>query len=219
MRPMHLVSLVAVAVLAFGCHAHAQPGSHPPKPSKAPKTPEPPTAVQPAVPPAPPPVAADEQPFPLWNIKEAGQNLADADELAQEKALKEIRSFLARQSPPIRWQPDLAWVKDQKQPLLTHRVVEEQDLPDSGLHAYFVSYDVQLTQQAYRKIIENDRQLTMQERQFLLGKVLAGLVAVFAAFAGYYRLEEATKGYYTNWLRLGALGLIAAVGGALFLVG
>jgi hypothetical protein len=219
MRPIHLLSLLAVAVLAFGCCAHAQQGSRPPKPPKAPKAPEPPAAVQPAVPPAPPPAAvAEEQPFPIWNIKEAGQTSNDADDLAQEKALKEIRSFLARQSPPIRWQPDLAWVKDQKQPLLTNRVVDEQDLPDSGLHAYFVSYDVKLTQQAYRKILENDRQLTMQERQLLLGKVLAALVAVFTAFAGYYRLEEATKGYYTNWLRLGALGLVAAVGGALFLI-
>jgi hypothetical protein len=215
MRPIHLLSLLAVAVLAFGCCAHAEPGSRPPKAPKPPKAPEPPVAVQPAASPA----VSEDQPFPLWNIKEAGQTLDDADELAQEKALKEIRSFLARQSPPVRWQPDLAWVKDQKQPLLTHRVVEEQDLPDSRQHAYFVSYDVQLTPQAYRKILENDRQLTMQERQLLLGKVLAALVAVFTAFAGYYRLEEATKGYYTNWLRLGALGLVAAVGGALFLVG
>jgi hypothetical protein len=214
MRPIHFVSLFAVAVLAFA--ACAQSSSRPPKAPKPPKAPAAPAA--PVVQPAPTQPVAEEQTFPLWNIKEAGQTLDDADEMAQEKALKEILSYLARQSPPVRWQPDLAWIKDQKQAVLTHKTVEEGDLPDSGLHAHWVSYDVQMTPQAYRKILENDRQLTMQERQLLLGKILAGLVAVFTAFAGYYRLEEATKGYYTNWLRLGALGLLAAVGTAIYLV-
>jgi hypothetical protein len=161
---------------------------------------------------------AEEQPFPVWTVKEGGQTLDDAEEMAQKRALKEIQSFLEQQSPPIRWQPTPEWIKDQQQPLLKNRTTEEGTLPTSGLHVHWVSYDVQLTPQAYRKILENDRQLTMQERQFLLGKILAGLVAVFTAFAGYYRLEEATKGYYTNWLRLGAVGLVAAVGAAIYLV-
>jgi hypothetical protein len=211
MRPIHLVSLLTLTVLAFGCAAHAQSS---PRPPRAPKV---------VVPPLPPQVAptqpaAEEPVFPVWNIKEAGQTLADADEMADKRALKEIQSYLEQQSPPIRWQPTLEWVKDQQPPLLTHRTVEEGTLPTSGLHVHWVSYDVQLTPQAFRKILENDRQLTMQDRQFLLGKILAGLVAVFTAFAGYYRLEEATKGYYTNWLRLGAVGLVAAVGAAIYLV-
>jgi hypothetical protein len=214
MRPIHLVSLVAVAVLAFA--VHAQSNSKPPKPPKGPKAPEPPVLVHPAT----PPVVPDEEPaFPVWTVEGWGQTLDDADEIAQKKALQEIVAFLANQSPPVRWQPDLAWIKDQKQPLLTHKEIKERTLEINQQHADGVSYDVQLTPQAFRKILEKDRQLTMQERQLLLGKILAGLVAVFTAFAGYHRLEEATKGYYTNWLRLGAVGLVAAVGGALFLVG
>jgi len=199
---------MALAVLAFAVHAQTAP-----RPPRAPK-PVPPPPAQPA----PTQPTAAETPFPTWNVKEAGQTLDDAEEMAQKKALEEIHSYLARQSPPIRWQPDLAWIKEQQPALLTHKAVEEGTLPTSGLSVHWVSYDVQLTPQAYRKILENDRQLTMQDRQFLLGKILAGLVAVFTAFAGYYRLEEATKGYYTNWLRLGALGLIAAVGAGIFLV-
>ena len=47
---------------------------------------------------------------------------------------------------------------------------------------------------------------------FFLGKVLAGMVALLGGVAGYFRLEEATKGYYTTWLRLGVAGLASAVG-------
>jgi len=183
-------------------------------PSGSKKTPVPDPQAAPAA------AVADEQPtFPISTVEGWGQTLNDADEMAQKQALAEILSYLARQSPPVRWQPDLAWIKDQKQPLLTHKEVKERTLEISQEHADGVSYQVQLTPQAYRKILENDRQLTMQERQLLLGKILAGVVAVFTAFAGYYRLEEATKGYYTNWLRLGALGLVAAVGAAIYLVG
>jgi hypothetical protein len=38
------------------------------------------------------------------------------------------------------------------------------------------------------------------------------------AVAGYFRLEEATKGYYTNLLRFAAFGLVAAVGIALLVI-
>jgi hypothetical protein len=34
---------------------------------------------------------------------------------------------------------------------------------------------------------------------------------------GYFRLEEATKGYYTAWLRLAAVGLVAAAVAGLLL--
>jgi hypothetical protein len=208
MRPIHLVSLMALAVLAFAVHAQSSP--RPPRPPKPVQPP--PAQVTPAQP------VAEETPFPVWNVKEAGQTLDDAEEMAQKKALEEIQTYLAQPPRSLRWQPDLPWVKDQQQPLLTHKAVEEGTLPSSGLPVHWVSYDVQLTPQAYRKAIENDRQLTMQDRQFLLGKILAGLVAVFTAFAGYYRLEEATKGYYTNLLRLGALGLVGAVGAGIYLL-
>ena len=52
----------------------------------------------------------------------------------------------------------------------------------------------------------------------LLGKFLAGFVAFLVAVAGYFRLEEATKGYYTTWLRVGVLGFIAVVGAGIWLI-
>ena len=65
---------------------------------------------------------------------------------------------------------------------------------------------------------QQQRQILSQQRQVFLAKVLAGVVAVLVAVAGYFRLEEATKGYYTGWLRLAAVGLVAAVVAGLLLV-
>jgi len=48
--------------------------------------------------------------------------------------------------------------------------------------------------------------------------MLVSVVVLLGAVSGYYRLEEATKGYYTAWLRLGLIGVACAVGALLLLV-
>jgi hypothetical protein len=68
----------------------------------------------------------------------------------------------------------------------------------------------------YRQMYGHDRQVRSKERMSLLVRVLIGLVAALAALAGYMRLDEATKGYYTRWLRLAALGFVAVVGTGLW---
>jgi hypothetical protein len=55
-------------------------------------------------------------------------------------------------------------------------------------------------------------------RQGVLVRVLAGLVAVLAAVAMYFRLEDATKGYYTTLLRLAAVAFVALVGAGIWLL-
>jgi hypothetical protein len=62
------------------------------------------------------------------------------------------------------------------------------------------------------------RQVISQQRQLLLAKALAVVVAMLVALIGYFRLEEATRGYYTAWLRLAAVGLVAAVVAGLLIV-
>ena len=47
---------------------------------------------------------------------------------------------------------------------------------------------------------------------------LAALVALLAVGAGYFRLEELTRGYYTGVLRLLLLGSAGAIGAGLWLV-
>lgn len=49
-------------------------------------------------------------------------------------------------------------------------------------------------------------------RMTRLGGVILFLLACLAALAGYIRTDEATKGYYTNWLRLAAAAGVGASG-------
>jgi hypothetical protein len=46
----------------------------------------------------------------------------------------------------------------------------------------------------------------------LMGGGLAAILTGLAAVAGYIRADEATKGYYTNWLRVAAAAGVGASG-------
>jgi len=91
---------------------------------------------------------------------------------------------------------------------------------------YLIALDLRVDDANYKQILREDRQQReqkhhdrIQERTFTASKWVAGLVAILVALAGYFRLEEATKGYCTTWLRVGAIGFIVAVGAALLRVG
>jgi hypothetical protein len=91
--------------------------------------------------------------------------------------------------------------------------------------AYQVRLRVEVSEKRYTEISKQVEQKrdelrreTVQQRQWFLGKVLLGVVAFLGALAGYIRLEDATKGYYTGWLRLAVVALLGAVGVGLWLV-
>lgn len=69
-----------------------------------------------------------------------------------------------------------------------------------------------------RESVEMHRQEEVGRRIFFLGRGLIGLVTVLGAFAGYLRMEDATKGYYTTWLRVGTIGFVSAVVAGLWLI-
>jgi hypothetical protein len=52
------------------------------------------------------------------------------------------------------------------------------------------------------------RQGVMQERQSVLVRVLIGLVVLLTLVTGYFRLEEATRGFYTGLLRVAVVGIL-----------
>ncbi|HJT77283.1 MAG TPA: hypothetical protein VJ739_08775, partial [Gemmataceae bacterium] len=100
---------------------------------------------------------------------------------------------------------------------IKERKTELKDLPDLG-PMYEATFDVKLEPKDYRQILESDRQERAGERQLLLAKVVGVLLAVLLAVFGYFRLEETTRGYYTLWLRLGALALVGVAGALLLIV-
>ena len=62
------------------------------------------------------------------------------------------------------------------------------------------------------QLVENQKRLKVtKSRMVFLVKFLVGIVALLVTACGYIRLDEWSKGYYTKWLRLAAVGCIAAV--------
>lgn len=64
---------------------------------------------------------------------------------------------------------------------------------------------------------KEERQDRVGDRHLTLARILGGVLAVLLVAAGYLRLEEATKGYYTTLLRAGAIGLLLAAAAGLVL--
>jgi hypothetical protein len=76
---------------------------------------------------------------------------------------------------------------------------------------YVRGYRVDFSTQRRDRIVEMYQRQLVDKRLIGLGGGLAFVLVCLAALSGYIRADEATKGYYTNKLRLVAA---AAVGGA-----
>lgn len=152
-----------------------------------------------------------------WTVEGAWMsNKADAVEDALVQAQLKVAGYLRAQNPPVEWTPSLSYIQ-------THLVKtqpwkeETKDFDQIG-RMYRVQLEVEVTQPELTKMVQLGREFRIQQRMFLLAKVLVGLVVLLTAVSGYLRLDEYTKGYYTGWLRLAALGFVAAAGAGLVLI-
>lgn len=152
-----------------------------------------------------------------WTVEGAWMNnKADAVEDALLQAQLKVVGYLRGQNPPVEWTPSLSYIQ-------THLVKtqpwkeESKDFDQIG-RMYRVQLDVEVTQSELTTMVQVGREFRIQQRMFLLAKVLAGLVVLLTAVSGYLRLDEYTKGYYTSWLRLAAVGFVAAAGAGLVLI-
>lgn len=100
-----------------------------------------------------------------------------------------------------------------------HWILVKEDLGNGAVEK---TYEVQLKVNVSAKDLDQYknkwRERVVHERQEWLLKLLVSVVVLLGAVSGYYRLEEATKGYYTAWLRLGLIGVACVVGALLLLV-
>jgi hypothetical protein len=164
-----------------------------------------------------------------------GENAEEAEDVALEIAAKKVHDYLVGRDPAAQWTPPPAYVKahllkgaprtepvkpEQAGPGVKFRVEVNLEVPPRE-YERLVARD-----QEYRKEQQEERQkqqrLAMaqvkQQRLLILARVVAGLVAVCVALAVYLRLDEATKGSYTRWLRLAAVGFVGAIGAGLWLL-
>jgi hypothetical protein len=151
----------------------------------------------------------------------------DAEESALKRAQAELFTYLRKLSPSVEWKPDLEYIRKN---LVKKREEDLQDFKDKdiGLMRQMVlhlevssrqSTEMLRLDREYRaKWRDEYRRLVAEFRMAGLAKVIGGLVAFLAGVAGYIRLDELTKGYYTNWLRLAAASFVAAASAGLWLL-
>ncbi|MBV9125845.1 MAG: hypothetical protein JO112_21040 [Planctomycetes bacterium] len=174
-------------------------------------------------PPQAEPVVSRPEETPLWTatVTGKGKTMQDAEDDALDEARSAVILYLRNQKPPVRWVPP--------QDFVSRKLVKEQhraepkkvepcdEFPNGLVEQYTVQ--VAVTADLQREMADLARRAQMQERMLLLAKLLAVLVGLLGVAAGYVRLDEWSKGYYTGWLRLAAAGFVAAgVGMGVWLV-
>jgi hypothetical protein len=223
MRPTVWATLLICVVLGLGVRAHS-------------------AAVRASSRAAAP--APNEQ-SPAWVVEGRWMKTQEeAIESALEKARDEISVHLKKKEPHLEWLPPPDYIRDHLLADLRpedypqgdvknlrpinrskHAMLEEErDFqgqlgPMRRIHLKVVLTpkqfdDIRRMDQQHR---QQQRQVVSQQRQFFLARVLAGVVALLGTVVAYFKLEEATRGYYTTALRVGAIGVIAAVVAGLLL--
>jgi hypothetical protein len=150
-----------------------------------------------------------------WKISKEGwgKTSEDARRDALTKAYGQFLEDLRSQTPPLEWRPPPDYLeKHLRQRLQWDEDTRTLDEPVGRMkHA---TLTVSLTDQDRQEIRQLDQQVRREDRLLFLAKILAGVLVFLAAVAGYIRLDEWSKGYYTGWLRFGAASLIGGAAGA-----
>lgn len=153
-----------------------------------------------------------------------GPTQAEARQAVLDKAYQSVASYLLQRLPGLRWVPSAEelgrWVSLQEpsDPTL------EQPSP-GALFQYKAELRVEVTDKDVEEILAEEQRTRAREgeqlvrqRQLWSAKLLVALVALLAAVAVYFRLEELTRGYYTGVLRVLLLLCVGAIGAGLWLV-
>jgi hypothetical protein len=133
-----------------------------------------------------------------------------AESLVLVHAQHELEAYLRTQTPRITRLPSKEYIQ-------THLLSNRHEREDQG--KVRISWEMKVGEKQYQDMLKDASREDKEEREAValdrmtgLGKILAVVVAFLIALTGYLRLEETTKGYYTTWLRLGAISFVAAVG-------
>jgi hypothetical protein len=147
-----------------------------------------------------------------WTNSFFGANAENAKQLAIEDGQRELAAWLRKEN--VKWSPSTDYVEQH----ITDRKVDPNSTEVGGTPMTEVKLQIVVTSSDYQEILNSDRQIRRDDRQVFLARILATIVTVCAAISGYFRLDEATKGYYTNLLRLGSLAVVSGVGAGVWLL-
>jgi hypothetical protein len=136
---------------------------------------------------------------------------------AREDALKgadeQLHEYLRQIRPETDWSPrELRKFVNKMLVPNSEDIPQDEDVVIDGKPLFVATVQLQLTKELQGELLHKLRLDEARERQWWAAKGLFAALALFAAVGLYYRFDERTKGYYTNWLRLGALAFLALVG-------
>ena len=142
-----------------------------------------------------------------WDVLGSGETVDEAWQNALENSYHKVDGYLHERFPGLRWPLSTEFIGER---LVKRKNTEEpQDIGESLPALKRVSLHVEITPDDQALILQKDRQFRVEHRMIWLGGILAAVLVLLATCATYVRLDEASKGYYTGWLRLAATSLIA----------
>ena len=143
--------------------------------------------------------------------------LPEAWHAVEAQALEQLKQHLQEEGLPVTHMPAMAELR----PLLARSWKPEEknrffEYPvNQTMH--WVTLEIPVMPELKGLLLQKEREYRMQARMLWIGRILAAVVVLLIATAGYFRLEDWTKGYYTTWLRLVTLGFIGTCVAALLL--
>ncbi|WP_165070977.1 hypothetical protein [Paludisphaera rhizosphaerae] len=146
-------------------------------------------------------------------IRQVAGRVSATEERAKDDALRTLETEVADWLGP---QVASSW--HAPAPLLRDMVEETRVTPtekDYGT-VYTAVLDADFSDSRRNFLIDSYRREVGRDRTIKLGAGFGFLLACLAAVSGYIRADEATRGYYTNRLRLAAAAAVGASGVILY---
>lgn len=144
----------------------------------------------------------------LWATRDEARQ--DALDKASDRAVR----FAAESAPRLRQAPSIpGWfVEDHmlREPIY----VEEVEWTYGPMYRAHLLLD--LTPDTRERILSHWHGELVQKRMNQIGGSLGFLLVCVATLLGYLRMDDATRGYYSRWLAMGACGVVAGSAAALY---
>lgn len=157
--------------------------------------------------------AAPSSPKTKSDLRVITGQLSSTEERAREDVRKKVDQAVAdwlSPTVPMSWQPP-AHLREALVQKTEVRPVEK-NIDGERVTLYEASQTIELSHARYTTLVEAYHRELVARRLAILGGILAFILACLAALAGYIRADEATKGYYTNRLRIVSAAGVGAAG-------